>query len=54
MGNIEGTNVLNQIPKEVIMVLDIKDLFNKINIKVIKDKITIIKFEYFLIINYMI
>ena len=54
IGNIEGTRVLNQILKDVIMVLDINVLFNNISIKVVKDKITIIKLEYFFIINYMI
>ena len=54
IGNIDGTKVLNQIPKEVIIVLDISVLFNNISARVTKDKITIIKLEYFFIINYMI
>ena len=54
IGNIDGTSVLNHMPKEVIIVFDINDLFNNISINVIKDKITIIKLEYFFIIDYMI
>lgn len=54
MGNIDGTNVLNHIPKEVITVFDINDLFSNIKARVINDNIIIIKLEYFFIIDYMI
>lgn len=54
IGNIDGTNVLNHILKEVITVLDISDLFSNTKTRVINDNIIIIKLEYFFIIDYMI
>ena len=54
IGNIDGTSVLNHILNDVIIVFDIRVLLSIINISVIKLKITIIKLEYFFIIDYMI
>lgn len=54
IGNIDGTRVLNQILNEVIIVLDTRLLLININIKVVKDRIIIIKLEYFFIVDYMI